>query len=177
MTIREGEEVPTNSNSLRPQTVTEILPHFAQDDSPPVLEITVPEHTLIEVYKTQWADIHHSRNQDWELSKFIVAGVIGLSGLKILDEHHTLQKIVTLALAFLSLLAVAITYRHKLLFEEKIGAIRKIEKKLGVDKLELFESKKSLLPESFNTQNLLIGMYLVSFLIFAIFSMIAFIKF
>lgn len=130
------------------------------------------EHTLIEVYKAQWADIHHSRNQDWELSKIIFIGVIGLSGLKFLGDNHALLVLFTVALSFISLLAVAITYRHKILFKEKMGAIRKVEKHLGVDKLELFKSQGSLLPSFFNTQNLLITIYSITFMIFAIFSAI-----
>lgn len=167
-------ETHAQSKIRADETQTEIKSEKQSDSSPeqivPVIELSVPEHVLIEVYKAQWTDIHHSRNQDWELSKIIFAGVIGLSGLRFLGDHHTLQILVAVALSFISLLAVAITYRHKILFEEKMSAIRKIENHLRIDKLELFKPKESLLPPYFNTQNLLIAIYSIAFVVFAVFS-------
>ncbi|MBU7048314.1 MAG: hypothetical protein HXS54_17925 [Theionarchaea archaeon] len=132
--------------------------------------------TLIEIYKAQWADIHHSRKQDWELAKFILTGFIAISGLKILRLDEGLLKFVAIAFAFISFLAVMVTIRHKFLFKEKMRAIMKIENHLGIDELNLFEPTIKLgfwklrfsWPRFFSVQNFLIIIYFLSFIIFVL---------
>lgn len=129
------------------------------------------QQILIEVYKTQWSDIHHSRNQDWELSKIILVGFIGLSGLEIFGKYKLLQILIAIVFAFIGILAIAVTIRHKILFREKMEAIKKIEKELEID---LFESNKKF--RLFTTQNFLIAIYSFSTLIFVIFFILALIS-
>lgn len=125
------------------------------------------------VYEMQWSDIHHTRDQDWEFSKLILAGFLGLSGLAAFTTSTTL--IVSLAVAFIlfSVLGILVTTRHKRLFDEKMRAIRILEKHLQVDKLALFDPKKKKgflgfikLP---STQDCLILFYILSLVIFATF--------
>lgn len=122
---------------------------------------------IIEVYKTQWADIHHSRNQDWELSKLILVGFIGVSGLKAFTEAELLLTILSGSFVLVCILAVLITIRHKRLFAEKMRAIRILEQEMNLIQLRLFTptSKANL----FTTQNFLIVIYILSAIIFGTF--------
>jgi len=126
------------------------------------------KQTLIEVYRTQWSDIHHSRRQDWELSKIVLAGFIGLSGLEVFGKDVWLQRMLALVFVVLGIMAIAVTWRHKKLFEEKKKAILKLESELGVDELKLFELKKRRFP-FLTSQNFLICIYVFSTMIFAVF--------
>ena len=141
---------------------------------------TIDNNTLLgiylDVYKTQWEDIHHTRNQDWEFSKLILAGFVGLSGLTAFTKSTTL--IVTLAIAFMifSCLGILVTLRHKRLFDEKMKAIRILEKHLQIDKLELFTKKKKrgilgIIPLP-STQICLVAIYILSFGIFTLFLLV-----
>jgi len=122
---------------------------------------------IIEYYKIQWMDIHHSRNQDWELSKLILAGFLSVSGLRAFTDATLLLLVLSGSFVLLSILAIFITIRHKRLFSEKMSAIRKLETEMGLDRLQLFKSAKGL--RLFTTQNFLIAIYIVSASIFSTF--------
>ena len=122
---------------------------------------------IIEYYKTQWLDIHHSRSQDWELSRLILAGFLSVSGLRVFTDAVMLLLILSGSFVLLSILAIFITIRHKRLFAEKMIAIRKLESEMGLDRLELFKSAKGL--RLFSTQNFLIVIYFVAATVFGAF--------
>ncbi|RMF57883.1 MAG: hypothetical protein D6748_10160 [Calditrichaeota bacterium] len=127
----------------------------------------IEKDILLETYKTQWADIHHSRDQDWELSKLILAGFLGLSGLTAFADTPILVQLLSISFIILSVLGILVTIRHKRLFAEKMAAIRILEKELNIDQLNLFKPTKGL--RLFTTQNFLIIIYVLSALIFGIF--------
>jgi hypothetical protein len=130
-------------------------------------QLDYDKDTLLEVYKAQWEDIHHSRNQDWELSKLILAGFLGLSGLTAFTNASVLIALLSISFILLSILGILVTIRHKNLFAEKMRAIRILEKELGVDSLNLFKPIKG--SHLFSTQNFLITIYFLSAIIFGVF--------
>lgn len=124
---------------------------------------------LIEVYKSQWEDIHHNRTQDWEIARLILAGFLGLSGLKIFGKSPALNITVSIAFVIICLFGILVAVRHKDLFNEKMHAIKKLEKEMGIETLSLFNPNKEKIR--LRTQNILIWTYTtwaVLFLIFAI---------
>ena len=136
---------------------------------------TTPEPdaaTYVEFLKIQWLDVHHSRNQDWELSKLVTAGALGIAGLKYFGEHTYLLKTATFSVAFLCLLALLITIRHRMLWKEKLVAIRNIEGKLNIPATDLFVVRnKGLLSwfkRHFHTQHFLILIYFVAMIFFIV---------
>lgn len=116
------------------------------------------EETLRTIYLAQWQDLHHCRNQDWKLCNLIIVGLLGIGGLKIFGELPNLQKIASLVFAIVSLLAMGVTERHRILFKEKMQAIRKLEELLGAP--PLFVSRQGW-QRHFKVQYLLILIYLL----------------
>jgi hypothetical protein len=130
---------------------------------------SIPNDILIAVYEAQWADIQHSRDQDWELAKMILAGFLGLSGLSALKGAPLLILWFSFCFVILSIVGMLVTTRHNQLFREKMNAIRILEKEMAVDKLHLFKPRTSLL-RYFKVQVVLIMMYLFSGILFLIFA-------
>jgi len=85
---------------------------------------------LIEYIKIQWADIHHSRNQEWKAIAIIIG--IFYAIFKIDIQHINLH----IAIAILGLIAcgmgVYISLMHWFIFYNKIQIIRACEEKLGI---------------------------------------------
>ncbi|MCK5155353.1 MAG: hypothetical protein KAQ69_02900 [Spirochaetales bacterium] len=131
-------------------------------------EVDISKDILIAVYEAQWADIQHSRNQDWELSKTIMIGFLGLSGISALKGSPMLIFWLSLGFIILSITGLLVTIRHNHLFKEKMDAINLLEKRMGIDKLYLFKPRKALL-RWFKVQTVLILMYIFSALLFLIF--------
>ena len=123
--------------------------------------------TLLEIYRAQWADIHHTRDQDWEISRLILAGFLGLSGLTAFSGARLLIILLALGFTVISVLGIGVTLRHRRLFREKMAAIRILEKELKVDQLHLFKPPRS--QRIFTTQNILIVVYVCSALVFEAF--------
>lgn len=123
---------------------------------------TFSEETLRSIYAAQWQDLHHSREQDWRLFNLLVIGLIGVGGLKVINQFPELQRVSSIVFAFISLVAIGITARHSALFKEKMEAIIKIEKLLGAP--DLFQKHKGW-RKLFKVQYLLISIYFL----FAIF--------
>lgn len=69
-----------------------------------------------------------------------------------------------LLFAVISLLAIGITLRHRDLFNEKMDAIRKLEKLLYAP--DLFQKRKDLKSRLFKVQYFLIVLYFVFFCFF-----------
>ncbi|KJR41961.1 hypothetical protein MCHI_002134 [Candidatus Magnetoovum chiemensis] len=51
-------------------------------------ENTIDKSTLIEIYKTQWNDIHHNREQDWKLANIIFVSFVGYPLFKWADAFN-----------------------------------------------------------------------------------------
>ena len=122
---------------------------------------------LLEIYKVQWEDIHHTRDQDWELSKLVLAGFLGLSGLTAFATQRLLIALLAISFILLSIMGILVTIRHKNLFQQKMNAILILEHKMKVDQLNLFGENKS--NQIFTTQNILLLIYTLSALIFGVF--------
>jgi hypothetical protein len=93
------------------------------------------EETLRVMYLAQWNDLHHNRNQDWRLCNLIIVGLLGIGGLKVLGQFPNLQRVLSLLFAAVSLVAIGVTERHRILFEEKMNAIRQLENLLHISDL------------------------------------------
>jgi len=76
---------------------------------------------LPEIYRVQWADIHHNRNQDWELVKVILAGILGLSGISAFSNSSQLIIYLSFSFIFICFIGAFVTYHHKNLFKEKMN--------------------------------------------------------
>ena len=124
---------------------------------------------LAEIYRVQWADVHHSRNQDWELIKVILAGILGLSGISTFSNSNQLVDDLSIGFIFICILGAFVTIHHKSLFKEKLKALKILEHEMGVDELNLFPQSTKKFSEYFTTQNFLIFFYIFSALIFGIF--------
>ena len=122
------------------------------------------EHILIEVYKSLWADIHHSRRQDLYLLTLILTGIASLVGLDMFGRHQVLQLLLAFSFSVISLFAAGVSHRHKMYRKVKLNAVGKIEHALDLDKLHLSATRLS--GGFFCTQNLLTAIYLT----FALFS-------
>jgi len=122
---------------------------------------------LLEVYRAQWADIHHTRQQDWELSKVVLVGSIGVSGLRVVGEHEILELVVAVLFLIISVMAIAVTIRHKNLFREKMSVVMKLEKRLRVSGFMVSPTWGQL--GLFSTQNVIIVMYSAFAMFFAAF--------
>ena len=114
--------------------------------------------TLRTIYTAQWQDLHHSRDQDWRLANLVIVGFLGVGGLKVLGQFPDLQRISSLAFTVVSLLAVGVTERHRLLFKEKMCAIQELEKLL--DAPPLFKPIVGW-RKRFKVQHLLMMMYIL----------------
>jgi FtsH-binding integral membrane protein len=78
--------------------------------------------------KTQWDDIHHSRNQDWRILQIIGAIFIALiAKADILTDYQIAIIVVALIISFIGFY-VSIT--HFIIFRSKMGKIAACEKKL-----------------------------------------------
>lgn len=125
------------------------------------------EAAHLEFLRIQWADVHHTRLQDWELSKVVIAGAIGIASLKLFGEHPRLQVAASITVAALSFLALLITIRHRLHWNEKKEVIRNIEKELRIEYRDFSTNKKKTSIEKlFHTQTFLIAIYAVTTLFF-----------
>ena len=101
----------------------------------------------------------------------ILAGFLGLSGLSALNGAPMLILWLSTCFVVLSIIGMLVTIRHNQLFEEKMNAIRLLEKQMKIDKLQLFKPRKSLL-QYFKVQLVLIMMYLFSAILFLLFVII-----
>lgn len=130
------------------------------------------EETLRHQLDIQWQDIHHNRNQDWELCKLVTGGFIGLSGLTAFSHAKLLISLLSLSFIVIGIMAILITIRHKVLFSEKMSAIRKLESALYVDQINgspLFMSQTSSSLGLLHVQTILIAIYALSTFIFVVF--------
>lgn len=130
-------------------------------------ESKASEAAHLEFLRIQWADVHHTRLQDWELSKLVIAGAIGIASLKFFGEHPRLQVAASITVAALSFLALLITIRHRMHWNEKKEVIKNIEKKLHIEYSKFSTNKKKTSVEKiFHTQTFLIVIYAVTTLFF-----------
>lgn len=91
---------------------------------------------LMEFIKTQWADIHHSRNQEWK-----VLAMIGVS-LYLLSQSESLSlRIAAIAIGIATcVVGIFISIKHWAIFYSKIRMINICQRKLGI-KVQYFESR------------------------------------
>lgn len=90
---------------------------------------------LMEFIKSQWADIHHSRNQEWT-----VLGMIGIS-LYFLSQSKSLHfQIAAIGIGIATCaVGILISIKHWAIFYSKIRMINICQEKLGIE-VKLFES-------------------------------------
>ena len=92
----------------------------------------------IEYIKLQWADIHHSRLQDWSAIG-VIAGVL----YAIANIEATEPKIFLCLLGFVSsVIGASMAWQHYQVFMDKLIVIEKMESKLGIQ----YPARKTLLP-------------------------------
>ena len=92
----------------------------------------------IEYIKLQWADIHHSRLQDWSYIG-VIAGVL----YAIVNIQNPELRIGLSLLGLLSsVLGAAMAWQHYRIFIDKLIVIEKMEDKLGIQ----YPSRTTLLP-------------------------------
>ena len=102
-------------------------------------EILMTEKTMIEMMKMEWADIHHSRIQEWSALGAVAGAQIAVTqSPKLLKETEvTLLPTATavvgclIGIAF-AIIGVLITCRHRQLMQMKLGWIFKLEERLGL---------------------------------------------
>lgn len=100
----------------------------------------MPENdsTAIEYIKLQWADIHHSRLQDWSYIG-VIAGVL----YAIVNISQPELRIGLSLLGLLSsILGASMAWQHYHIFMDKLVVIEKMENKLGIQ----YPSRTTLLP-------------------------------
>lgn len=85
------------------------------------------EYTL-EYIKLQWADIHHSRQQEWKALGVIAGIFYALVNVQDPEARFFLGLLGILS----SFLAASISWQHHMVFLEKISVIRRLERQLGI---------------------------------------------
>lgn len=84
---------------------------------------------LIEYIKIQWADIHHSRNQEWK-----ILAIIGGSFYILLQTTNIILQMVAMILGLVAcLLGIYISIMHWAIFYSKVRIIDACEKELGIE--------------------------------------------
>lgn len=78
--------------------------------------------------KLQWADIHHSRLQDWSAIGVTAGALYALVNILQTEARVFLS---ALGLVF-GLLGAGMAWQHQRVFEDKIGMIEKMERRLGI---------------------------------------------
>ena len=86
------------------------------------------EETALEYLKLQWADIHHSRLQEWTLIGIIAGIMYALINV----EGYEGRIILAVLGAFSGFLAACISWQHNKIFLQKIGLISSLEHRIGV---------------------------------------------
>lgn len=94
---------------------------------------------MLEMMKLQWADIHHSRLQEWSGLGVVAGAQIAITQIpKFLKETDVaLLPTATAVVGFLvgiafAIIGVLITCRHRRLMEKKFNLLFKIEGQLGL---------------------------------------------
>jgi hypothetical protein len=105
------------------------------------------------IIEREWADLHHSRIQEWTALGVVTGVHLGLIQLaKIVKEASvsvSTPKLIIFASiigAFFSILGALMTCRHRQLMKVKLGWIYEAEKHLGLIKTEENE-KEGIIPE------------------------------
>lgn len=114
-------------NKLKEETYLKI--EDPDKDNPPSQEF------LIQCYSSTWADVHHSRSQDWRLLELIGIIFVAMIGISLKDTYN-LQYLIVDAIGVciigLSLFGITISSKHRRLFDKKMKLIGWIENHLGL---------------------------------------------
>jgi len=86
---------------------------------------------LMEYIKIQWADIHHTRNQEWKVLVIIIGIFYAL--FKVNPEHKWLHVAITFFGLIASGMGIYMCLAHWLILYSKIRVIRACEKELGIE--------------------------------------------
>lgn len=86
-----------------------------------------PEH-LLEIIKDEWADIHHTRNQEWT-SLAIIGGIIYIL---FQAENLCLQQAIAGLGIIVCILSILMSFRHWLLFKTRIKIILLLQEEVGI---------------------------------------------
>lgn len=111
------------------------------------------ENTLSSFVDQQWADLHHSRIQEWTALGVVTGAHIGLLQLAFLLVRINLDIPLPLVVALgstiaalFSLFGALMTCRHRRLMQIKIQWIQEAEKQLGLVKTT--ENPKGIVPDA-----------------------------
>ncbi|MFQ5645723.1 MAG: hypothetical protein ACE5GM_02230 [bacterium] len=86
---------------------------------------------LIEYIKIHWADIHHSRNQDWKIL-ILIAGIFYIL-FKIPDNNNSLYLLMVVLGLVACGMGAYISISHWFIFYRKMLVIKQCELKLGIE--------------------------------------------
>ncbi len=104
----------------------------------------VNDEVRLEYIKIQWADIRHSRLQEWS-ALGIIAGV--MYAFAQLDPSETVPRILLSSLGFIcALIGASMTWQHYWIFRTKIRVISKQEIGIGIDKYPGEKRSKAIIP-------------------------------
>lgn len=85
---------------------------------------------LLEYIKIQWADLHHTRNQDWKVLVIIIGIFYAL--FKVSPEHTWLHIAITCLGLIACGMGIYMSLIHWLIFYAKRGVIKTCEEELGI---------------------------------------------
>jgi hypothetical protein len=126
---------------------------------------------VVEFYKAQWSDLHHTRGQSWESVKIVVASGIAVKGLaELIGAGMTITILYAMELLIV-LFGLAAAWNNNRIFGEKLEAITKAEEQLRVtDLLPSSYAKDPRYPRfsirQFSTANLIIAIHFLVLLMF-----------
>jgi len=92
---------------------------------------------LLELIKNEWADIHHSRNQEW--TSLVIIGGVFYAFFNVSEKD--VQQTIALFGFIACMLSIMMLYRHWKLFRKKIYLITLLEKEIGIC-LEFYKNEK-----------------------------------
>lgn len=106
------------------------------------------EETISSDLQTQWQDHFHMRDQTWKVLQYSILFFLGVVGLEIKGEVHSIVLLVSyIAVLVTSLMGCLVAIHHRHRQEEKFDIIKIYEHELGLDGMiepVLSQAKKSI---------------------------------
>ena len=128
----------------------------------------IPLDFIIQMYRTTWEDIRHSRTQEWKALEIIVISIIGFGLFTLQTELEGSSMIFGILSITLIIVGTLLTLRHRTLFTEKMELIKNIEIKMEIEKMDILpgawkKRKKVKILRIGSTTSFILSIYIVLF--------------
>ena len=118
------------------------------------------DNVLLEVYKTHWSDLHHIRDMDWQLARFILFGFLAIGAFDALSISKVFLATTSFCFAFVSTFGIQVARRSKFKLRKKIKYVQDIEEEIGLNRRLPYNPSDYMIR--FSTANFLIVLFALS---------------